>query len=222
MNGRIEKEWVKKMDAGIMNVAVNEKLGVPEFIKDIRRGKYTLDMAIAEVLSYCQIRTAPVNVWAIARTLGFEVLEATFTKRSEILSGLMFDAKTELSIDEAKAKRAIVINKKCSKEVQAFTIAHEIGHFALHCSDDSDFYEAIHITKVKKCELTDEEIEKKRREDEADSFAAALLMPAQQFEEMYMKFIETRSIEETINDLTKAFVVEREAVCKRIEELGIA
>ena len=209
------------MDASVMNVGNGEKLGAPEFIRDIRRGKYTLDMAIAEVLSFCQIRTIPVNVWMIARTLGFDVLEARFKRRSDIISGLMFDAKNELSVGEEKAKRAIVINKECSKEVQAFTIAHEIGHFALHCSEDTDFYEAIHLTKEKKETLTEEEMEKKRLEDEADSFAAALLMPAQQFEELYRKFIGTRSVEDTIKDLMISFMVEKEAVCKRIRELGI-
>lgn len=198
-----------------------EKLAVPDFIRDIRKGRYSLDMAIAEVLNYCQMKTIPVNVWAIARTFGFEVFEAEFINKSRTVSGLMFDSMEELQVGNKKAKRAIVLNKKFSKEIQAFTIAHEIGHFALHCSEETDFYEAVHITKDKKEDLTEKEKEEKKFEDAADAFAAALLMPAQKFREMYQNFITTRSLDETITALMTIFVVEKEAVWKRIEELEI-
>lgn len=202
-------------------IEVKEKLAVPDFIREIRKGRYSLDMAIAEILNYCQIKTIPVNVWAIARTFGFDVFEAKFINENRTVSGLMFDAMEELRVGNEKARRAIVLNKKCSKEIQAFTIAHEIGHFALHCSEETDFYEAVHIAKDKKEDLTEKEKEEKKFEDAADAFAAALLMPAQRFKDMYESFIATRDLDETITALMTIFVVEREAVVKRIKELNI-
>ena len=197
----------------------NEKLKTPDYVFDIRNGKYNTEPAITLLLEKCNVKKVPpINVWEIARQLNFKVFEADFKDPS--LSGMMVDSRNKVAIFDCK--RAIILNKNENSGVQAFTIAHEIAHFLLHCNESKEFFEAYHITRNKEREeMTSEERIKQVVEDEADSFAASLLMPTSLFQEYYYRLKNGKSIENLTSELSKIFMVEEEAIERRYKEVGI-
>ena len=110
---------------------------------------------------YGQADAVPVNVEAIARALGLEV-------RPEILedevSGML------LIRDEAPV---IGVNARHHPNRRRFTIAHELGHYALHREETRFFLDASPVF------FRSDGTEPATREQEisANAFAAALLMP---------------------------------------------
>ena len=124
------------------------KMYTPEYILDIRNGKYSETGAVAKILQECGINNFPINVWEIARILNFQVLEATF--KDNAVSGMMVDALTVPPIlNEFNCKRAIILKRNESKNMQSFTIAHELGHFAYDCNEETNYFDARHIKDKK-------------------------------------------------------------------------
>jgi Zn-dependent peptidase ImmA (M78 family) len=103
----------------------------------------------------------PVNPVDIAHDLGVEVSFVTFTGESQGVSGF-YDP----------TQNAIYVNEEDAGVRQTFTIAHELGHKVLH--DDwarSEAYKVLWRDPRKQG--------KDRFEQEANAFAANLLMPRQ-------------------------------------------
>lgn len=100
----------------------------------------------------------PIDVIKIAGLLGFKVLPFDFP---ETMSGVIKIEGT---------KKIIAVNKNNHEVRQRFTIAHELGHYL---SGHSNFsHEETFVDPDKK--YLDP---RHRDEDEADEFAAELLMP---------------------------------------------
>jgi len=94
----------------------------------------------------------PIDVEAAARRLGIDV---EYLKLSGSVKGVL--------IREEHKRWLIVVNSRCTNRcLHRFTIAHEIGHWALHRP----------LLKRSSLELGEE------WEREADEFASELLMPA--------------------------------------------
>ncbi len=108
----------------------------------------------------------------------------------------------------------IVVNRRHAPERKRFTVAHELAHFLLHLEDDGfdiksetrhrtdDFFEYL-------------DVHDQRQESEANSFAAAVLMPPNLFIPAYT------NMDGSIPFLAKSFFVSSDAVQRRIKELGI-
>ena len=113
------------------------------------------------LLNEAGVYQPPVNPVEIAKNVGVKVSFVSFSGPSEGVSGL-FDPKND----------AILVNRLEPGARQTFTIAHEIGHKVLH--EDwakSDAYRVL---------WRDSRLEAKDRfEQEANAFAANLLMPRQ-------------------------------------------
>jgi Zn-dependent peptidase ImmA (M78 family) len=102
----------------------------------------------------------PVNPVDIARTLNVQVKFVTFSGESEGVSGL-YDP----------SGNAILVNQQEPGVRQTFTIAHELGHKVLHEEwAKSDAYKVL---------WRDQRRQTDRWEQEANTFAANLLMPRQ-------------------------------------------
>lgn len=114
-------------------------------------------------------------------------------------------------------------NPNESKLRQRFTIAHELGHFTLHHGDGAErvfvdnenYYQFI---MFRSSNLTDKDLKK---EQEANSFAAALLMP----QALVKKEIQAYngfdfSDSSMINELAKKFEVSTQAMSYRIINLA--
>lgn len=105
------------------------------------------------------LESAPVKVIALANDLGITVYEVNL--KSGISGALTKDKKSPSGWSIHVARGEV-------KQRQRFTIAHEIGHFLLHSSLLSD---GIVDDTFYRSRLSN------RQEQEANSFAADLLMP---------------------------------------------
>lgn len=89
---------------------------------------------------------------------------------------------------------------------KAFTIAHEIGHYFLHETKKHEVFYRAQIINIPD--------EGKKEEQEANWFAAALLMPEGQLEHYY-------NLTKDIGELAVVFGVSSTAVYFRLKNLGI-
>lgn len=182
----------------------------PQYILEIRQDRYNIENAIRKLFTECEIQSYPVNVFDIARSLNFDIIYATFTK--DKIYGLMWDGYEEITVGNQKSKRCIVVNVNDSPERRAFTVAHELGHFLKHCNEQHNFFERYHGD----AEQTEEE---KKIEDEADFVAANILMPSWIMRK-YIEIHRNLSYSKLTEKICADFLVEKEAVEKRYEELG--
>lgn len=101
--------------------------------------------------------------------------------------------------------KIIILNEHALKEDETFTIAHEIGHLFLHTDKDKPQILCRHG-----------EVEDKEQEDEADYFAACLLMPEKAVLDLVKKF-EIPSV----SKFADIFGVTSETARRRFVELNI-
>lgn len=160
----------------------------------------------------------PVNVWEIARMLGLEVLEANF-KNNNVSGSIIVSEEIPEILKKFNTNKAIILNKEESFDIQAFTIAHELGHYVMDITDSQQFFENYHISKERGI-LDRKGIEFKKREDRADKFAAILLMPEEYFIEYYNNSI-NKNTDDIYKEMASKFMVPLEAVKRRFKELNI-
>lgn len=198
------------------------KVPTPEYILDIRAGKYSKSGAAKKILEECGQSEFPINVWQIARELDFKVLEAKFQNNN--ISGMLIDAlEVPQILKKFDCKRAIILNQNEQKNVQSFTIAHELAHFVYDCNENENCFDAYHISREKEEDhLNIEEKKKKENEDRMDEFAAMLLMPEIQFREFINSSPNRWNKRMLEKEVSKVCMVEETAVNKRFEELGIS
>ena len=146
----------------------------------------------------------PIPVDEIARKKGLDIKPYNL---GEGISGA-------LVIDSGKG--TIGVNPTESKVRQRFTIAHELGHYELHRQDSSLFIDKEFKVLFRDHNSSTGEILK---EQEANAFAAAILMP----EKFLIREIKGRNFdlteEDAIKDLAKTFNVSITAMTYRIANL---
>jgi hypothetical protein len=73
-------------------------------------------------------------------------------------SGIMVDAlEVPHILKKFGCKRAIILNRDEAKNMQSFTIAHELAHFIYDCNEKENFFNAYHISRRNKGNLTEDE-----------------------------------------------------------------
>lgn len=115
-------------------------------------------------------------------------------------------ADKEVSGAYDKADKMIYIADDEPANRKAFTVAHELGHYFLHDKKSEDIFYRAQIIQ-----LPDEE---RKDEQEANWFAATLLMPEPQLKRF---FVMTKDIAE----LATIFGVSSTAVYFRLKNLGL-
>lgn len=194
------------------------KIKTPGYVEELRCSGEDLirpdlmNHAIKKIFDECRISAAPVDVKDIARQMGFDIYYGTFGNAK--LSGVMWDTKEPQLFDGKESKRCILVNSEDSEETQRFTIAHEIGHFIMHCDDSSNFYERRHS------DPNDINPKLKKHEDNADFFAANLVLPSNLIV-TYAMNNKWRGRKEIINQICTMFCVDVETVSRRFNELGL-
>lgn len=192
------------------------KLQVPGYVKEIRQRLKEdghIEDAVELILSENGIKQVPINAFDIARKLGFVIKTVSF--QDDSISGVLWDGAEAFPSLSGDYCRIILLNVKESAERQLFTVAHELGHFMLHCNDETNFYER-YITKDCKDAISEEQ---KDMEDKADFFAANLLLPRSTL----LRFIQTNDFNnenEIIASVSSVFCVEKETIRRRLEEIG--
>ena len=172
-----------------------------------KRQKFIEELA-TQILKDSGETNAPIDVNKIAQSKGIKVVGYDF---GEDISGV-------LVIDNGSA--AIGYNQNNHPNRTRFTIAHELGHFALGHKRDGDFIDTpekyFTVLFRDQNSSTGEHIQ----EREANAFAAALLMPA----ELITKTINETSFnfkkDDVVEILAKKFNVSNQAMAFRLGHLG--
>lgn len=149
--------------------------------------------------------TFPINIKEIIKGENIIIEER---KLSDGLSGLL--------IIKGKSK-LIGVDDTHGKERQRFTLAHELGHFVLHNEESSLFTDVQLFKRQSEGYTTREE----RMEQEANYFAASILMP----ESLVKKEVNSMNcdLHDDVNIATLAnkFEVSLSAMTFRLINLGI-
>jgi Zn-dependent peptidase ImmA (M78 family) len=133
----------------------------------------------------------PIDVRHVADSVGLK-----------IEFGFFEDEEVDGAFDRDSGK--IFINSKISPERQLFTIAHELGHFILHKDTSQErFY------RRDRFKFNDEKLP----EQEANWFAASLLMPIPLIKHYY-------DLYESSGGLSYAFMTSHSATTWRLKHLG--
>lgn len=175
------------------------------------RRKHIL-LLVDDLLSKSSIQTPPVPVEAIAKTLGAEV---RYQPGDDDLSGFL--------LRDHKQQRAVIgVNSAHHENRQKFTIAHEIGHFLLH------EWEGVHVDGSDRGFQVKHRDEKSSagtdiEEQEANFFAAALLMPAKFLKHDLSKIKKLDLLDDNnlaLTELAKRYEVSIQALTFRLANLG--
>lgn len=156
-----------------------------------------------EVLRGHGLLSIPVDPVVLANRLGMSVHNAKFA--DDNLVGM---------IAKRGDKVTLLVNGSDPPYRKRFTIAHELGHHFLHLLDDGEFVdtetELFRQPQEEQGEVTPE----RRREIQANMFAAALLMPA---DEVVSRWKGCRSVAE----MARLFNVSESAMGIRVDQLGL-
>ena len=164
----------------------------------------------SELLNSIGLMKAPIDLERVLEAAG---IRAEAADLGEDVSGL-------LSIHNGKG--VIAYSEDQSIQRQRFTIAHELGHFLLHKSNGEDtvFLDKDFIVKYRSNKAyTETEM---RQEQEANTFAASLLMPKELiFNELSKPEIQKLSENVLIERLAQTFEVSIPAMTFRLSNLNI-
>ncbi len=160
----------------------------------------------------------PVDVRAITEAMNIKIQPVEIEDNE--LAGFFFrDPESEEVI--------IGVNQENSPVRQRFTIAHELGHFMLHDSEDVRYDRKGSGYNFGRIMMRNAESSKgeKRDEVEANFFAAELLMPRKILVERLLTnktldFLETDT-DDAIGQLAKEFNVSTQALTVRLVQLKI-
>lgn len=163
---------------------------------------------VKDILSSFQIDSIPVKIEDIARFRGLRVLPYAF---EEDISGVLV-----IEGDQA----TIGYNQNESRVRRRFTIAHELGHYELHKGRSSMFmdkgYKALFRSKN-----SGHSDEAQIMEQEANAFAASILMPEHILKGIIANTEFDLSSEDDIKNLAKMFDVSSTAMYFRIRNSGL-
>lgn len=127
------------------------------------------------------------------------------------------DANFSGAIRKEDGKVTIFVNKADNPKRQLFTIAHELGHFFLHNNDiEKGIVSYRHAALYEKYSP-----EERTREEEANHFAAELLMPQRIFIQFYNQMRSNITKEDLIKKLAEIFEVNEEAIKVRMSYLDL-
>jgi len=150
-----------------------------------------------EVLKMMGATEPPVDVFGVARTLGFDVLLFEFAASTSAVTFIEGDV------------RSIGVNSEHAPTRRRFSVAHELGHYLSgHESYDHD---AVHV-EDRPVWLDPQN----RQETEANEFAAELLMP----ERLLCRDVAAHGLD--VPTLARRYDVSEQAMWIQLIDLGLA
>ncbi len=157
-----------------------------------------------DVLRQHGLETIPVDPIVLANRLGIKVFNAKFSDDS--LVGMI--AKRDGDV-------TLLVNQSDPPLRKRFTIAHELGHHFLHLLEDGEFVDG--EANLFRQDVPQEEGKlspDRRREIQANMFAAALLMPEEEVRQGWKRH-------QSIEVLARKFNVSETAMYYRVNQLGL-
>ena len=162
-----------------------------------------IERRAVEALRKHGLFSVPVDPVVLANREGIKVHNAKFGDES--ISGM---------VARRGANVTMLINHSDPPYRKRFSVAHELGHHFLHLVGDAEIVTR-KIDLFRECMKPEyEEDEDKRKEVEANQFAAGLLMPESLMREVYEK---TGGLRE----MARVFNVSEEAMGIRLNTLGL-
>lgn len=167
-----------------------------------------IDAKAEKILQQTKTLRVPVDVELVAHRLNLQIEPASL---GESVSGLLV---------VEKGQGVIGYNATQASVRQRFTIAHEIGHFVLHISDNPSalFIDTQYIVYHRDARSSTGE---DQREREANRFAAALLMPATSLYTEVQRQTFDFGNDEMLTALASKFQVSTQAMSIRLSALRI-
>src|SRR4051812_13763467 len=157
-----------------------------------------------EVLRQHGLETIPVDPVVLANQLGIKVFNAKFSDDS--LVGMIAKRGADITL---------LVNQSDPPARKRFTIAHELGHHFLHLQEDGEFVDGeANLFRQEVPEDEDKLSPDRRREIQANMFAAALLMPEEEVRQAW-------KLHQSIEVLARKFNVSETAMYYRINQLGL-
>jgi Zn-dependent peptidase ImmA (M78 family) len=167
-----------------------------------------IEKRVTDILASIPNLTLPIKVEEIAKSLGLKIVPQPL---DETISGMLI-IKDGIG--------TIAYNQTESNVRRRFTIAHELGHFILHKNEGTLFLDK-NFSVLLRSQMTPETVQKQRLEQEANAFAAAILMP----EELLKMELELKQFdfgnEEAQKELAKKFNVSSIAMYYRMRNLEL-
>ncbi len=156
-----------------------------------------------DVLRHHNLTTVPIDPVVLANREGIKVNNAKFS--DDNLVGMIIKRGNDISM---------LVNRSDPPFRKRFTIAHELGHHFLHLMHDGEYVDKEANLFRQQSGGEHELTPARRREIQANMFAASLLMPAHEI----LRYWEER---QSIEDLARIFGVSTEAMGYRITSLGL-
>lgn len=117
-----------------------------------------------------------------------------------------------------KGEWVILVNREDSQKRKIFTIAHELGHYFLHKTEQDEFIDGQFLNN---CFGRSEVTKYQQRELEANEFAGNLVMPKSQIEEEVGLPEKTKELSETeVIQMASKFRVSPHAMLTRLKNLN--
>ena len=162
-----------------------------------------LEKQAEKLVQQAGIKTIPVPVEAVAKHLDIKIDEADL---GDDCSGIL--------IREGDSA-VIGVHADHHEHRKRFTIAHEIAHYTLHKREA--YIDQFHID----LRSNNPGSATKQEEDEANRFAGALLMPADQVRKAFAAQRVDPSRDDEIPEMAKRFKVSVQAMTKRLMHLDL-
>lgn len=159
--------------------------------------KRAIDTAY-ETLKKHGVISPPTPIIEITESCGLKIREVDFGKYSDRVAGFL---NTKGNV--------IYVNKDDNEHRKAFTIAHELGHYLLH---KKELAEDPNLSILFRIPLG--AIDSNPLEQEANAFAARILVPKQILDEYRKKGIEEVAV------LANIFGVSQEVIGHRLKDDG--
>lgn len=191
---KLTKKQMEHIDSKIQNVVA----------------KFIYPNAIGEE----QSKVGYVDIIGIAKGLDFSVGNVTLSDEED---GFIFVNEGNKIFPNLPGNKLIGVNSNLSLQWKRFVIAHELGHYFLHYIDNAVEYKGMYAHR--------ENLKGKGpKEQEADYFAACLLMPKDLFLKKYTQFSNGSKLSnsEIALLLAKEFIVTPVMAGRRIEELELS
>lgn len=175
----------------------------------ITKVEHKIEAFVKDILSNSLFKVLPIRVEDIAKSLGIKV----------VAYGFEGDISGVLVIDDAKDTVTIGYNQTESRVRRRFTVAHELGHYVLHRNDSHMFMDKNYTALFRAPNFSYTE-KKQKQEQEANRFAACLLMPESLLRAEIEKMHFDLHSEDEIKHLAKIFDVSSTSMSFRLINLG--
>lgn len=172
-----------------------------------KQKKEEIESRAEEYISEKNLFVGQMDIIEIVRSEGFKVI---MPNTSSELDGFVFVYPGQNEILGVKTDKLIGVAKNMPVQKKRFIIAHELGHYILHYQDEEKEGRFAH---------RDIHQGKDVIEQEADLFAACILIPRKDFKEKYETMKKAFTEENVKIILANYYNVPKESIDRRIEEV---